>query len=260
MKPFVSMQAATGQGSSCLWYQRMGTTTAGTDGVSVAENVLLSMTVTRRHVLAAGVTAGTGVVAGCTNVVEDSLSSTAATVSGAALAETGYDERAVDELVVRRTVGRFGIERSLEARNWYAEYDRAIPLEALGLMRVQAAVVAVLTTPQIAVLGKTFNPVGDFSTNELVALIQSRYDRLEDVQSVGEESISILGTETTIARYEARARLISERSRLDVDLQVSEPVAHGDDFVLCIAVSPQAGGLETESDTVRTMFTSLEHA
>ncbi|QLK24485.1 DUF6517 family protein [Natrinema zhouii] len=217
------------------------------------------MTLTRRQLLAAGVAAGTGVVAGCTNVVEDSLSSNVATVSGAALAETGYDERAVDELVVRRTVGRFGIERSFEARNWYAEYDRAVPLEALGLMRVQAAVVAVLTTPQVSVLGKTFNPVGDYSTNELVALIQSQYDRLEDIRSVGEESISILGTETTLARYEARARLISEESRLDVALQVSEPVAHGDDFVICVAVYPQAGGLETESDAVRTMLESLEH-
>lgn len=217
------------------------------------------MTVTRRQLLAAGVTAGTGIVAGCTNLVEDSLSSNAATVSGAALAETGYDERAVDELVVRRTVGRFGIEHSFEARNWYAEYDRAIALESLGLARVQAAVAAVLTTPQVSVLGKTFNPVGDYSTDELVALIQSRYDRLEDVQSVDEESISVLGTETTLARYEARARLISAGTRLDVVLRVSEPVAHGDDFVICVAVYPQAGGFETESDAVRTMLESLEH-
>ncbi|SEQ74224.1 DUF6517 family protein [Natrinema salaciae] len=217
------------------------------------------MRVTRRQLLAAGATAGTGIVAGCTGFVEDSLSSTPGTVSAAALEETGYDERTVEEVVVERTISRFGIERSIEARNWYAEYDRAIALDSLGLTRVQAAVVAVLTTPQVSVLGKTFNPVGEYSTDELVALIQNRYDRLEDVRAVDEASISVLGSETTLARYEARARLVSASTAIDVYLQVSEPVEHGDDFVIGVATHPQAMGLETESDAVRTMLESIEH-
>ncbi|WP_226004742.1 DUF6517 family protein [Natrinema salinisoli] len=217
------------------------------------------MTVTRRQLLAAGATAGTGVVAGCTDIVRDSLSSTPGTVSEEALEETGYNEHAVEEVIVERTVGRFGIERTIEARNWYAEYDRSIALDSVGLTRAQAAIVSVLTTPQVSILGKTFNPVGEYSTDELVELIQSRYDRLDDVQSAGEESVSILGTETTLARYEGRARLLDPGVTLDVYLQISEPVAHGDDFVIGIAVYPQFQGLETESGAVRTMLESLEH-
>ncbi|WP_222915734.1 DUF6517 family protein [Natrinema sp. SYSU A 869] len=217
------------------------------------------MTVTRRQLLAGGATAGTGIVAGCTGFVRESLSSTPGTVSRTALEETGYEEHTVEEVVVERTVGRFGIERSIEAKNWYAEYDRAIALDSVGLTRVQAAVVSVLTTPQVSVLGKTFNPVGEYSTDELVALIQERYDRLEDVQSVDEDSVSILGTETTLARYEARARLISVGTTLDVYLEVSDPIEHGDDFVICVAVYPQLRGLETESGSVRTMLGALEH-
>ncbi|MGQ3412891.1 DUF6517 family protein [Natrinema sp. LN54] len=217
------------------------------------------MTVTRRELLAAGATAGTGIVAGCTGVAEDSLSSTVGTVSRAALEETGYEEHTVEEVVVERTVSRFGIERSIEARNWYAEYDRAIALDRVGLTRVQAAVVAVLTTPQVSVLGKTFNPVGEYSTDDLVAMIQERYDRLEDVRLIDERSISMLGTETTLARYEASARLIETGTTLDVYVRVSDPISHGDDFVVCVAVSPQVNGFETESAAVRTMLESLEH-
>lgn len=218
------------------------------------------MTLTRRRLLAAGTTAGTALVAGCTGLVEDSLASEAATVSRAALEETGYEERTVEEVPVERTVSRFGIERTIEARNWYAEYDRSIPLDALGLTRVRAAVVAVLSTPQVSVLGKTFNPVGDYSTDELVALIQDRYDRLEDVAFVDEEAVSILGSETPLARYEATARLIDAGTGLDVFMEVSEPVSHEDDFVIGVAVYPQLHGVETESGPVRTMLEAVEHA
>ncbi|ELY65736.1 hypothetical protein C489_14240 [Natrinema versiforme JCM 10478] len=204
-------------------------------------------------------TAGTGIVAGCAGVAADSLSSTVGTVPRAALEETGYEEHTVEEVVIERPVSRVGIERTIEARNWYAEYDRAIALETIGLTRVQAAVVAVLTTPQVSVLGKTFNPVGDYSTDDLVAMIQERYDRLEDVEFVDEQPISVLGTETTLARYEASARLIAAGTTLDVSVKVSDPVAHGDDFVICVAVSPQVHGVETESEAVRTMLESLEH-
>ncbi|ADB58964.1 hypothetical protein Htur_0063 [Haloterrigena turkmenica DSM 5511] len=217
------------------------------------------MTLTRRGLLAAGATAGASALAGCTDFVADSLSSDRATVARAALQETGYAERTVEEVVVERTVGRFGLERTIEARNWYAEYDRAIALDALGLGRLQASVVSVLTTPQVSVLGKTFNPVGDYSTDELVALIQSRYDELEGVERVGEESVSVLGTETTLVRYRAEARLIDAGTTVDVFLQVSEPVAHGDDFVIGVAVFPQARGFETESGNVRTLLEALEH-
>ncbi|QLG49877.1 DUF6517 family protein [Natrinema halophilum] len=217
------------------------------------------MTITRRQLLAAGATTGMGSLAGCTGLLRDTLSSTPATVSGGALEESGYSKHAVDEVPIERTVGRFGIERTVEVRNWYAEYDRSVSLDELGLTRVQAAIVAALTTPQISFLGKTFNPVGEYSTADLVELIQSRYDRLEDVEYVDAESISILGTETTLARYDARARLLAQETTLDVYVQVSEPVAHGDDFVICVAAYPQVQGLETESDEVRTLLESLEH-
>ena len=217
------------------------------------------MTLTRRRLLAAGATAGASAIAGCTDFVADSLSSDSATVARAALEETGYAERTVEEVVVERTVGRFGLERTIEARNWYAEYDRSVALDAFGLGRLQASVVSVLTTPQVSVLGKTFNPVGDYSTDELVVLIQSRYDELENVERVGAESVSVLGTETTLVRYRAEARLIDAGTTVDVFLQVGEPVAHGDDFVVPVAVFPQAQGFETESGDVRTLLEALEH-
>lgn len=225
------------------------------------------MTVTRRHLLAAGVTTATTGLAGCTGRLEDSLSSRPATVSDAARSETGYGEHTVDELVVERTVGRFGIERSIKVTNWYAEYDRAIPLDDLGLDldlglgsgRAQAAVASVLTTPQVSFLGRTFNPVGEFSTAELVEFIQGRYDELESVEHRDDATVSVLGTETTLDRYLAQARLVDAGTTVDVYLQLTEPIPHGDDFVICIAVYPQALGFEVESASVRTLFEGVEH-
>ncbi|MGQ3721877.1 DUF6517 family protein [Natrialba aegyptia] len=217
------------------------------------------MTYTRRHLLAMGGATATAALAGCSGRLEGTLSAGPATVSADARAETGYEEHTVEELVVERTVGRFGIERTIEATNWYAEYDRAIALDSLGLTRVQAAVTAVLTTPQVSVLGRTFNPVGDLSTAELVTMIQNRYDGLESVEFEDETTLSILGSETTVDRYVAEARLIDAGTTVDVYLQVSEPVEHGEDFVICIAVYPQALGFEAESGAVETMFEGLEH-
>ncbi|WP_239640998.1 DUF6517 family protein [Natrialba taiwanensis] len=217
------------------------------------------MTYTRRRLLAMGGATATAALAGCSGRLEGTLSAGPATVSADARAETGYDEHTVEELVVERTVGRFGIERTIEATNWYAEYDRAIALDSLGLTRAQAAVTAVLTTPQVSVLGRTFNPVGDLSTAELVTMIQNRYDGLESVEFEDETTHSILGSETTVDRYVAEARLIDAGATVDVYLQVSEPVEHDEDFVICIAVYPQALGFEAESDAVETMFEGLEH-
>ncbi|MFC6719416.1 DUF6517 family protein [Natrialbaceae archaeon GCM10025810] len=228
------------------------------------------MIVSRRQFLAAGATAGAGALAGCSGFLEDELSSSVAGVSASALAETGYGERTVEEVVVSRTVGRFGFEHTVEVTNWYAEYDRAITLDALGDLgsaiggpggssRLRASIVSVLTTPQISFLGRTFNPVGEYSTDDLVALIQDRYDELEDVRRVDETTLSFLGEEARVVRYEARARLVDVGTSIDVYLQVSKPVEHGDDLVICVAVYPQALGYEVESDAVRTLLENVEH-
>ncbi|SIR94119.1 DUF6517 family protein [Natronorubrum thiooxidans] len=217
------------------------------------------MTITRRRLLAAGATAGLGLIAGCSDIARESLAASPATVSPAALEETGYGEHTVDELRIERTVGRFGFDRTIAVRNWNAEYDRALALEALGLGRVQTAVVSVLSTPQIAVLGRTLNPVGEYSTDELVALIQDRYDELEDVQYVDGELVSMLGSETTFARYRGRARLVPAETTIDVTIQVSEAVEHGDDFVVGVAVYPWTGNVGSESAAVRTLLEALEH-
>ncbi|WP_019991738.1 DUF6517 family protein [Natronorubrum tibetense] len=217
------------------------------------------MTATRRDVLAAGATAGLGAVAGCADVASGALSASPAAVSRAALEETGYGERTVEEVVVERTVGRFGLERSISVTNWYAEYDRSISLDVLGLSRLQAAIVSVLTTPQVSFLGRTFNPIGEYSTDELIELMQDRYDELQNVHRVDETLVSVLGTETALVRYTAEARLIPAGTTLDVYVQLTEPVSHGDDFVLGVAVYPQAHGFETESGAVRTLLEGLEH-
>ncbi|RQG91080.1 DUF6517 family protein [Natrarchaeobius chitinivorans] len=217
------------------------------------------MTITRRAFLATGAAAGTATLAGCMDPLRETLSSSPATVSADARSEAGYDEHVVDEMVVDHPVGAFGLERTIEVVNWYAEYDRAISLEGLGLTRLQAAVFTVLSTPQVSVLGRTHNPIGEYSTDELVELIQERYDRLAVEEAVDEQAVTVLGTETPVTQYRGQARLVEIGRRLDVTLHVSEPVAHGEDFVLCVAVSPRLFDVDVESSSVRTLLEGIEH-
>lgn len=214
--------------------------------------------VTRRTVLAGAAGAGLGGLSGCLDWPGDGVASTPARIGERALANTGYGERTVEELVVDRSIDRFGIEHSIEVINWYAEYDRAVSI-APGLPRLRSAVVSILSTPQLSVFGRTINPVGEYTTDELVALVQDRYDEIGDVRRVDDASITVLGTTATLARYRARARLLAAGAPIDVFLQVSEAVPHGDDFVLGVAIYPQLLGLETESPAVRSLLEAIEH-
>ncbi|WP_321576097.1 DUF6517 family protein [Halosolutus gelatinilyticus] len=140
--------------------------------------------------------------------------------------------------------------------NWYAEYDRSAPLGP-GLLRLRSAIVSVLSTPQLSMLGRTMNPVGEYTTDDLVALVQNRYDEIRGVRRVDDAAIAVLGTTTTLARY--RARLLETGAAIDVILQLSETVPNGDDFVLGVAVSPQLLGLDVESTAIRTLLYGIEH-
>ncbi len=106
-------------------------------------------------------------------------------------------------------------------------------------------------------LGRTMNPVGEYTTDDLVALVQNRYDEIRGVRRVDDAAIAVLGTTTTLARY--RARLLETGAAIDVILQLSETVPNGDDFVLGVAVSPQLLGLDVESTAIRTLLYGIEH-
>ena len=216
-------------------------------------------TTRRRAIAAAAGAIGISGLAGCTALdlvtggdpVE--FAADTATVSEAALEETGYEESEISDNVMSREVEAAGQTREVEVTNRIAEYDRAV--EMLG-QEFRASVFTVLSTPQVQILGRTFNPIADMGADELAELIRDRYDNLSNVERSDEYETGLFGGETPVVEYDAEADLGGGEVTVDLALHVTEPVEVGDDFVVCIGAYPEATG---DRDTVIRLLDGTEH-
>lgn len=192
--------------------------------------------------------------AGCTGLLGDepvSFEADPAIVPADVRDDTGYSLHDQTTDTVTRTYSVAGQERTVEVTNHIAEYDRAIQL---GGMRFQAAVFTVLSTPQIDVLGRSFNPVRDMSNRELARELQHQYEEVSDISFRDEYTIPILDSQTTVGRYDANARLAGSADSLTVDivLHVSDPIEAADEFVVCV------GGYPTQIDDADAIMTLMQ--
>lgn len=221
-----------------------------------------AMTRSRRAVLATvGAGAATG-LAGCAGQLSADgavFEADAAGLPRSVQEDTGYTHHRTDRVTERRTFGRFGLTRTVEVRSVVEEYDLAVDLGFLGV-RVQAAVFAVLSTPQVRILGRTFNPVEDMSPVEVAATLQERYDDIDGVEPDGRFTASVASETTPVERFTATARLRGDGDShpgVEVYLYVSEVVAVGDDLVVGLAAHPRLFGRQQE--TVERLLASVEH-
>jgi hypothetical protein len=216
-----------------------------------------SMDRERRRFLAAGGAALAGGLAGCLDAVTGDLEFTAdpVRVSEAALRQTGYREVRIAEQPVVREVDVAGVRRSVRVTNWISEYDQGIDLP---FGRVQAAVFAALSTPMVRVLGRSFNPLADMNTDELAALVQSRYDAIRDVRPDTDLRVTLLGETVDATRYTGTATFPDSGLSIDVYLYVTAAAAVEDDLVLGVAGHPQLVG--PREGPVRTLLAGVERA
>ncbi|MWG34495.1 DUF6517 family protein [Halomarina oriensis] len=212
----------------------------------------------RRRLLAGVGATGVTALAGCLGVLTGDeparFGASAATVPDSTLAATGYGHHRTSESPVTRTYEVAGQSRDVEATNVVAEYERAVEIPLVG--RFRAAVFAALSTPQVAVLGETFNPVGEMSTDELLAMVQERYEALRDLRRESERRVTVLGEETRATRYAGTALLLGGDVRVEIFLTITEAVAAGGDFVLGIGAYPR---VLDDRDEVTAMLESIRH-
>ncbi len=204
----------------------------------------------RRTLLAGLGVAGLGSLAGCLGVVGmDEHESTPGGVDPDALEATGYDGPDVEDVVVREALEAGPLSEEVTVVNHLTEYDRSVgigPLEA-----ARAAVFVVLSTPKVGALGRNVNPVEEMSADELVDLLESNYDDVENVDREGDDDVTILDQETTQTRFAAEADF--EGVSLDVYLHVSEAVETDDDLLVTIGIYPQELRTEEESNVETLM-------
>lgn len=165
---------------------------------------------------------------------------TPATVSPAALDDTGYAERRADTPRLNTTITAT-IEGDVTLRT---TRDVSVTTARRVYARSTAdgpAVVALYTVPGVqpfenADLVK--NPADALSTAALVTRAQPVYADVRDLSQVGERTVSLLGNETTLTRYRATATQNGTRT-VTVAVAVAT-VAHGDDYVTVVAVTPRS--------------------
>jgi len=94
------------------------------------------------------------------------------------------------------------------------------------------------------------------STDELVAMIQGRYDQIDSVNRDSTREVDLLGETVDVVRYRAEGRFTEADVRLDLTLHITEPVAAGEDFVVCFGVHPRR---IDETDAINDLLGGVEH-
>lgn len=222
---------------------------------------------TRRQAL--GATAGVlaGSTAGCLDAVPflgDSpleFEAAAASVPDVALEDTGYEEHRIRDVIIERTFEAGGQSQDVVVTNWQSEYDRAVDLADIGVgteQRLQAAIFVVLSTPQVDVLGRAFNPVADMDSEELAEMVQERYEGIDELQQVGEDPASVGGESTTASEFETEAELAETGESVDLTLHITEAVESGDDLLVTIGGYPR-DIQEQEKEHVFALMDAVEH-
>jgi hypothetical protein len=222
---------------------------------------------TRREALAASGVAIAGGTAGCLDAIPFvgdepvEFEATPASVPDSTLDETGYEAQGTEEVVVERTFEAGGQSQDVVVTNWQAKYDKSVDLGALGLggdQQQRAAIFTALTTPQVEVLGRTFNPVADMDAEELAEMIQERYEGIDDLQRVGEETAPVSGQSTTVGEFETEAELVAAGATVDLTLHIAEAVESGEDLIVAVGGYPQALRSQ-EHDHVFAMMAAVAH-
>jgi hypothetical protein len=214
---------------------------------------------TCRRLLAGSGTLGLASLAGCSALDfalgNESLSFEAdrAIVDEATLAESRYSESTRTEDTITRTFEVADQTREVEVTNKITEYDRGFSI--LG-QEYRWATFTVLSTPKVEILDEAFNPVADMSTDDLVALIQDRYDQLGNIERDSTRSVDHLGESVEVVRYRAEGRFTEADIELDLTLHITTAVPVGEDFVVCFGVHPRQ---VDETDSINTLLGGVEH-
>lgn len=205
----------------------------------------------RRTVLGGLGIAGLTSLAGCLGLVGmDEHESSPVGVEASVRNETGYAQTDIDDIVVEEEAGVGPVSETVRVTNYMTEHEKSVSVGPLIDQR--AAVFIVLTTPQVGVAGRNFNPVEDMSADELVELVENNYDDIGNISHEEDDEITILEGETTRSRFDADATF--DGYDLSVDLHVSEAVeTDDDDLLVTIGVYPQELRGQEEDDVLALM-------
>ncbi|AHG04035.1 hypothetical protein HALDL1_10820 [Halobacterium sp. DL1] len=192
---------------------------------------------------------------GCLGILSGpvTFSASAATVGDSTLDETGYEEASVTSSEITKTFSAAGQSKNVTVTNQVAMYERNVDVPVLGEQR--AAVFSAFASPEVSVVGQTFNPIKDYSNRELAELAQEQYSSLSIGEEVGTRTVTVLEETAEVSKFDGTATFQGGQS-VDVYVHVTK-VKHDGDFVVAVAIYPQA--LDDEQQHVDALLEGLEH-
>lgn len=189
----------------------------------------------RRQILLGTGTIAATALAGCLGTVGlDEHEATPAGVDPTVRGDTGYEQTNIEEIVIQESVDV--ISEEVTVRNYLTEHEKEIEFGPVG--SVQAAAFMVLTSPQISIAGRDFNPIAEMPAEELVDLIEADFEGIDNVEQISDGSVTVLDQETDESVFEAEAELEAGVS-VDVNIHISESVETTEDHLVTIGVYPQ---------------------
>jgi hypothetical protein len=211
--------------------------------------------VSRQHAAALGL-AVLLMSSGCIGFITGSEAQTFeaewAATSDSAASDAGYELNSTEAPTVERQFEVAGQQRTVEVVNKIATYQKTMDLGPLGERRV--GVFAVVSSPAVELGPRTFNPIGEYSNEELVQLLASQYGSIDNVQTESSRNITVLGTETEMTKFSADATFAG--TDVEVFIHVTK-VRDGADFVVPVGIYPaQKSG---EAENVISMMEAVEH-
>ncbi|MFC4551597.1 MULTISPECIES: DUF6517 family protein [Halorussus] len=208
-----------------------------------------------RNVAAGIVLALLVVTSGCVGFLSGpvSFSASAATVNDAALEQTGYEHNRTRDLTVTRNFSVAGQSKRVEVTNKLSEYHRSVGVPGVGERRVAAFVT--FASPQVDVLGQSFNPLSKYDNRQLAEQFTAQLKSVGNLRKVGEREATMLGKTTTVTKFEATVTTVGGLE-FDANVHVTK-VKHGDDYVVAIAVHPKR--LSGHQSKVDTLIEGVEH-
>lgn len=216
------------------------------------------MTTFRRTVLATGATGALALAAGCLDFAlgNGPLEVTAerAAPTDSALETAGYEERATEQRSIEERVD-VGVERDVEATVWLSTYTKEIEFRGTA---GEGCAFAAISIPDVSVAGRSFNPIGELSNEELLSEYGGELERggasIENLTHRESFGLEILGDGRSVDVFEGTTTF--EGERIDVDIVVTSFAHEGDRLVL---VGSYPAALAAESATAEELMESVEH-
>lgn len=213
-----------------------------------------AMTSNRRTFLAAAGATGVAATAGCLGFLSGSTTFEAqkAFTAESVASEANYVRQEPRELTAEKTFSVADQQQTVTVINWATEYYKTIDAGPLSGQR--AGVFAAVSTPQVDVLGESFNPLADATPRDIIERFQQQYSGMTVGDRIGQTTLTALGAEALVSTFEGSATIGGQQ--VDTNFVVSGSVANQSDHVVSLGVFPTQ---LDERANIEAMIENLEH-